>query len=118
MPLGWTPSAIASCFLWKRTYTGAPSATPPPIASCPAAKGDSNGWERVRHSPQVILVEGLFDLAVLWQAGFRNATCALGSHLNARQLRQLCDGVPRTLYLAFDSDANGAGQQAAQRLSW
>ena len=36
-------------------------------------------------------------MAVLWQAGFRNATCALGSHLNARQLRQLCDGVPRTV---------------------
>jgi DNA primase len=72
----------------------------------------------VKHCPEVILVEGLFDLAVLRQAGFRNATCALGSHLNARQLRQLCDGVPRTLYLAFDSDANGAGQQAAQRLSW
>jgi DNA primase len=71
----------------------------------------------VKHCPEVILVEGLFDLAVLWQAGFRNATCALGSHLNARQLRQLCDGVPRTVYLAFDSDANGSGQQAAQRLS-
>jgi len=62
-------------------------------------------------------VEGLFDLMVLWQAGFRNATCALGSHLNAHQLRQLGDGVPRTLYLAFDSDENGSGQQAAQRLS-
>jgi DNA primase len=59
----------------------------------------------------------MFDLAVLWQAGFRNATSALGSHLNAHQLRQLCDGVSRTLYLAFDSDANGSGQQAAQRLS-
>jgi hypothetical protein len=33
----------------------------------------------------VILVEGLFDYAVLWQAGFRNVTCALGNHLNAHQ---------------------------------
>jgi len=46
-------------------------------------------------------VEGLFDLAVLWQAGFHNATCATSSHLNARQLRQLCDGVPRTVYLGI-----------------
>src|SRR5262249_15995664 len=70
-----------------------------------------------KHCSEVILVEGLFDLAVLWQAGFRNTTCAMGSHLNAQQLRQLCDGVSRTVYLAFDSDANGSGQQAAQRLA-
>ena len=64
----------------------------------------------------MILVEGLFDYAVLWQAGFHNVTCSLGTHLNARQFRQLCDG-PRTVYLAFDADANGSGQQAAQWLS-
>jgi DNA primase len=64
----------------------------------------------------VILVEGLFDYAVLWQAGFRNVTCSMGSHLNARQFQQLCDG-PRTVYLAFDSDDNQSGQQAAQQMS-
>jgi DNA primase len=83
----------------------------------PGGKGGLYGWERVQHDSHVVLVEGLFDLAVLWQAGFRNATCAMGSHLNGRQLRQLCDGVPRTVYIAFDSDANGSGQQAAQRLA-
>ena len=82
----------------------------------PGAKGGLYAWDRVRHCPEVILVEGLFDLASLWQAGFRNVTCALGSHLNARQTRQLCDGS-RIVYLALDSDANGSGQQAAQRLS-
>ena len=60
-------------------------------------------WGQVRHYPEVILVEGLFDYAVLWQAGFHNVTCALGTHLNARQLRQLCDGA-RTVHLTFDSD--------------
>jgi DNA primase len=64
----------------------------------------------------VILVEGLFDYAVLWGAGFHNVTCSLGTHLNARQLQQLCD-APRTVYLAFDADRNGSGQQAAQHLS-
>jgi DNA primase len=64
----------------------------------------------------VILVEGLFDYAVLWQAGFQNVTCSLGTHLNARQFRQLCDG-PRTVYLTFDVDANGSGQQASQWLA-
>jgi DNA primase len=65
----------------------------------------------------VILVEGLFDYAVLWQAGFRNVTCALGNHLNAYQFRQLCDGRARTVYVAFDADTNGSGQQAAQKLA-
>ena len=72
-------------------------------------------WELARQYPEVILVEGLFDYAALWQAGFHNVTCSLGTHLNARQLRQLCDG-PRTVYLAFDADSNGSGQQAAQCL--
>ena len=62
------------------------------------------------------LVEGLFDLAVLWQAGFRHVTCALGTHLNPGQFRQLCDR-PRTVYLTFDVDANGSGQRAAQGLA-
>ena len=64
---------------------------------------------------EVILVEGLLDYAVLWQAGFRQVTCSLGNHLNARQFQQLCDG-PRTVYLSFDVDANGSGQQASERL--
>jgi len=64
----------------------------------------------------VILVEGLFDHAVLWQAGFHNLTCSMGNHLNAYQFRQLCGGT-RTVYLTFDADTNGSGQQAAQELA-
>ena len=76
-------------------------------------------WQRrsaAAFTPAVILVEGLFDYAVLWQAGFRNVTCSLGTHLNARQFRQLCDG-PQTVYLAFDTDRNGSGQRAAESLA-
>jgi DNA primase len=80
------------------------------------SKGGLYLWEQVRRCPEVILVEGLFDYAVLWQAGFRNLTCSLGNHLNAHQFQQLCDG-PRTVYLAFDADANGSGPRAAQSLS-
>ena len=72
--------------------------------------------ERVRQYQDVILVEGLFDYAVLWQAGFHNVTCSMGNHLNAYQFRQLCDGR-RTVYLTFDADSNGSGQQAAQWLA-
>jgi DNA primase len=92
------------------------SAAAPPHRFLPGSKGGLYAWKQAQSYPEVILVEGLFDYAVLWQAGFRNVTCSLGTHLNARQFRQLCD-VPRTVYLAFDADGNGSGQQAAQCLS-
>jgi DNA primase len=82
----------------------------------PGSKGGLYAWEKVRHCPAVILVEGLFDYAVLWQAGFHNVTCSLGTHLNADQLLQLCTG-PRTVYLTFDVDANQSGQHAAEQLT-
>ena len=83
----------------------------------PRPKGGLYAWEQVRHCPEVILVEGLFDYAVLWQAGFHHLTCSLGTHLNACQFRQLCDNQ-RTVYLTFDVDANGSGQQASQQLAY
>jgi DNA primase len=92
------------------------SASAPPHRFLPGAKGGLFCWEQVRRYPEVILVEGLFDYAVLWQAGFHNVTCSMGNHLNGRQYRQLCDR-PRTVYLAFDADTNGSGQQAAQSLA-
>ena len=82
----------------------------------PGSKGGLYGWEQVQQCPEVILVEGLFDYAVLWQAGFRHVTCSLGTHLNTYQFQQLCDR-PRTIYLTFDVDANGSGQQASQQLA-
>jgi DNA primase len=57
----------------------------------PGDKGGLYDWQHVRQYPQIILVEGLFDFAVLWQAGFHNVTCSLGCHLNGRQFRELCD---------------------------
>jgi DNA primase len=92
------------------------SASAPPHRFLPGAKGGLYSWKQAQAYPEVILVEGLFDYAVLWQAGFENVTCSLGAHLNAHQFRQLCDR-PRTVYLTFDADGNGSGQQAAQSLA-
>jgi DNA primase len=92
------------------------SATAPPHRFLPGAKGGLYAWEQVRQCPEAILVEGLFDYAALWQAGFHNVTSAMGTQLNAYQFRQLCDGM-RTIYLAFDADANGSGQHATQALA-
>ena len=82
----------------------------------PGSKGGLYAWEQVQQCPEVILVEGLFDYAVLWQAGFRHLTCSLGAHLNTYEFHQLCDR-PRTVFLTFDVDANGSGQQASQQLA-
>ena len=92
------------------------SSSAPPHRFLPGAKGGLYSWAQVQSYPEVILVEGLFDYAVLWEAGFRNVTCSLGTNLNALQFRQLCEGT-RTVYLVFDADGNSSGQQAAQCLS-
>ena len=82
----------------------------------PGCKGGLYAWEKVRNCSEVILVEGLFDYAAVRQAGFSNVTCSLGTHLNATQLRQLCEGEC-TVYVTFDVDQNQSGQQAADQLA-
>jgi DNA primase len=59
----------------------------------PGGKGGLYGWEKVRNCRRIVLVEGLFDWAALWQAGFHNVACSMGTCLNAIQLRQLLDGA-------------------------
>jgi DNA primase len=83
----------------------------------PGSRGGLLAWQSVRQFFTVILVEGLFDLAVLWQAGFRNTTCAFGTHLTATQFHQLCDQPGRRVFLVFDQDENLAGQHASQTLA-
>jgi DNA primase len=83
----------------------------------PCSKGGLFAWDAVRHCPELILVEGLLDLAVLWQAGFRNTSCAIGTHLTPSQWEQLCQPPGRRVYLAFDQDDNHAGQHAALALA-
>jgi DNA primase len=80
----------------------------------PGGKGGLYGWSAARVS--VIVVEGLFDVAALWQAGFDYAVAALGSYLNHTQLEQLC-AFRGYIYICFDADRNGGGQRAAHRLS-
>jgi DNA primase len=92
------------------------SAAAPPHRFLPGAKGGLYLWGQARQYSEVILVEGLFDYVVLWQAGFHNVTCSMGNHLNGHQYRQLTDGL-RTVFLAFDADTNGSGQQSAQSLA-
>jgi DNA primase len=81
----------------------------------PRPKGGLFAWSTVENHLDVILVEGLFDLAVLWQAGFLNTTCAFGVHLTPTQFAQLSDRPDRTVFITFDSDP--AGQNASRVLA-
>ncbi len=44
----------------------------------PGSKGGLYAWEKVRNCAEVILVEGLFDYAVLRQAGFSQCDLLAG----------------------------------------
>jgi DNA primase len=83
----------------------------------PRSKGGLFAWESISSFSMVILVEGLFDLAVLWQAGFRNTTCAIGTQLTPAQLAQLADQPGRSIHIVFDQDENQAGQKASHQLA-
>lgn len=83
----------------------------------PGSKGGLYGWSPALGFPHVIVVEGLFDVAALWQAGFPDAVAALGSHLNNSQLAELCQWGGHAAYICFDADRNGSGQRAARGLS-
>ena len=86
----------------------------------PGTKGGLYAWEKVRHCSEVILVEGLFDYAVLRQTGFHNVTCSLGTHLNADQFRQLCDGSAHCLshLRCRCQPERPAGRRAVGSSSW
>lgn len=83
----------------------------------PGSKGGLYGWAQALAFPRVIVVEGLFDVAALWQAGFPNTVAVLGSHLNNLQIAQFGNMPERLAYVCFDADSNGGGQRAARCLS-
>lgn len=79
-------------------------------------KGRLLAWSVVSGFDSLILVEGAFDVASLWQEGFRNATCAFGTHLTQTQITQIAEYPGREVFIAFDSDRSNAGQSAARSL--
>jgi DNA primase len=83
----------------------------------PRPKGGLYGWRQAQAFSSLIVVEGLFDLAALWQAGFPQTVAALGLHCNPLQFAQLSGSASRRVYLCFDADMNGSGQKAARQLS-
>ena len=79
----------------------------------PGSKGGLYGWEQPLPFPRVILVEGLFDLAALWQAGFDEAVAALGAHLNRLQLTQRPAGRAPVERAVAPDGRGGSARRAA-----
>lgn len=68
----------------------------------------------IAQEDRAIVVEGYFDVIALHAAGFANAVAALGTALNAAQVRQLLRYTEsKQIVLNFDADA--AGIKAAER---
>ena len=77
-----TPTATGSCFLWKAILYGRSTGAAFPHMFLPEARRPIRmgpRWEISADHPG----GGMFDLAILWQAGFDNVTSALGNHPNA-----------------------------------
>lgn len=68
----------------------------------------------IAKADRAIVVEGYFDVIALHSAGFANAVAALGTAVNAAQVRQLLRYTEsKQILLNFDADA--AGVKAAER---
>lgn len=83
----------------------------------PGSKGGLYGWKWAQSFRSLILVEGLFDLAALWQAGFPQTVAMLGSHASPAQIAQLEQRRGSRVYVCLDADSNGSGYAAALILS-
>jgi len=79
-------------------------------------KGGLYGWTQAEPFASLIVVEGLLDLAALWQAGFPQTVAALGSHLNPIQFGQLASRRGSRVHICFDADSNQSGSRAAGNL--
>jgi DNA primase len=61
--------------------------------------------EFIRSSKEVILVEGYFDVMGLWQNGFKNVVCSMGTSLTEEQTLLLHDA--NTVNICYDGDLGG-----------
>ena len=90
------------------------SATDLPSPLPARLQGRTYGWAQASGSARVIVVEGLLDVAALWQVDFRYAVGhwdRISISINSPELCQLAD---RLTYICFDADRNGSGQRAAR----
>lgn len=72
-------------------------------------------WQALQASKRIVLVEGVFDVLALWQAGVREATCLLGCTQLPPELEPLFSRyATREVVLCLDGDE--AGHEGSRRL--
>lgn len=70
-------------------------------------------WKEVRKQDEAFIVEGYFDLIMLYENGVRNVLAPLGTALTEEHVH-LLRGITKRVYMLFDSDS--AGMRAAERV--
>ncbi len=75
--------------------------------------GMERTWKEVRKAEEAFIVEGYFDLIMLYEKGIKNVLAPLGTALTEEHVH-LLRGVIKRAYMLFDSDS--AGMRAAERV--
>ncbi len=75
--------------------------------------GMEKAWKEVRKADEAFIVEGYFDLIMLYEKGIKNVLAPLGTALTEEHVH-LLRGVIKRAYMLFDSDS--AGMRAAERV--
>lgn len=62
-------------------------------------------YQNIVSNNYLIIVEGIFDVIGWYQAGFRNVVATFGKKISSIQLNMILTKQPKTVYMAWDSDA-------------
>lgn len=75
--------------------------------------GMEQTWGEIRRADEAFIVEGYFDLIMLYEKGIKNVLAPLGTALTQEHVH-LLRGIIKRVYMLFDSDS--AGMRAAERV--
>lgn len=64
---------------------------------------------------KIILVESIGDMLALWEAGIKNTIVTFGLKVTAKIKQMLIAIRPNTIHIAFNNDANRAGNEGANK---
>tara|TARA_R100001163_G_scaffold18764_1_gene16560 strand:+ start:10151 stop:11047 length:897 start_codon:yes stop_codon:yes gene_type:complete len=64
---------------------------------------------------KIILVESIGDMLALWEAGIKNTIVTFGLKVTAKIKQMLIAIRPNTIHIAFNNDANRAGNEGASK---
>jgi len=72
-------------------------------------------FDSIYKNKEVILVESIGDMLALWEAGIKNTIVTFGLKVTAKIKQMLIAIRPNTIHIAFNNDANRAGNEGANK---